>query len=255
MAGGTERSALTGVAGVPETLLGDALLSRLPATAAPAPWTVECDAVLWVTRAGPAARRAVPPALPRSRHVAVVVGAVVRYRETPVGPYGEVLGAVGGVQGVRPVGSVAFMAVDSEESLVAGRLHWALPKTLGVLTGPSAEGTVTARGTEGHRWAVTVSPRGRGPALPVRGRTTLRQVSGGSVLTSRLRASGRLRPALVRVGVESDGPLAGWLRPGRHLGAVLTGVRLTLEEPRSSPSARQRLRGRSDPPGAPDRPH
>ena len=234
MAGGTDRSAITGVAGVPETLLGRALLSRLPAAAAPPPWTVECDAVLWVTRAGPAARRAVPPALPPARHVAVV-GGVVRYRETPVGPYGEVLGAVGAVRGARPVGSVAFMAVDSEESLVAGRINWALPKTLGVLTGPSAEGTVTARGAAGHRWAVTVSPRGRGPAVPVRGGTTLRQVSGGSILTSRLSASGRLRPALVRVGVESDGPLAGWLRPGRHLGAVLTGVRLTLEEPRSSP--------------------
>ena len=233
MADGTERSALTGVVGVPETLLDRALLVRLPVTAAPAPWTVECDAVLWVTRAGPAARQAVPPALPCFRRL-VVVGGVVRYRGTPVGPYGEVLGAVGGVESARPVGSVVFMAVDSEESLVAGRLNWALPKTLGVLTGPSAEGTVIARGVEGHRWAVTVSPRGRGPAVPVRGRTTLRQASGRSVLTSRLHASGRLRPALVRVGVESDGPMAGWLRPGRHLGAVLTGVRLTLEQPRSS---------------------
>ncbi len=77
-----------------------------------------------------------------------------------------------------------------------------------------------------------MSPRVLGPAVPVRGRTTLRQESGGHVLTSRLTASGRFRPALVRVGVESEGPLAGWLRPGRHVGGVLTGVRLTLGEPR-----------------------
>ena len=234
MTGTTDDSwtaAVTGVAGVPETELGDALLASLPRTTPPAPWTVDCEAVLWTTRPGPQASRALPPRVRGSR-AAAVVGGVVRYSATPVGPYAEVLGAVGGVHLRGLWATVAFMAVDSPASLVAGRVAWGLPKTLAVVDGSPGAGTVTARGADDVPWVVAATAHAAGPAVPVPGRVTLRQEAAGAVLTSTVTATGRLRPAVVRVDVESDGPLAGWLRPGHHPGAVLTGLRLTIGAPR-----------------------
>ena len=91
----TSRPELTGVAGVPETLVSEALLARLPSNDAPAPWTVHSQAVIWYARGGAAATQALPPALRAGHRGLAVVGGVVRYDETPVGPYDEVFGLVG----------------------------------------------------------------------------------------------------------------------------------------------------------------
>jgi len=200
-------------------------------SAPPAPWTVTCDAVLWVTRPRRSAVHVLHPLLRGSR-VAAVVGGVVRYSATPVGPYAEVFGAVGGLQGVGLWGSVPFMAVDSSASLAAGRVNWGLPKTPGAVEGSPGIGTVTARSVDGPQWRITATPRPFGPAVRVPGRATLRQVADGAVLSSPVGATGSLRPATVRVAVESDGPLTEWLRPGRHPGAVATGVQMTIAPPR-----------------------
>ena len=106
-----DRTELTGVAGVPETAVSEAVLGRLPANEAPAPWDCVCEAVLWFGRGGRAAAQALPPALRGAAPGLVVVGAMVRYLETPVGAYDEVLGLVGSRSGVKPWGSVAFMSV------------------------------------------------------------------------------------------------------------------------------------------------
>ena len=92
----TTRPEITGVGGVAESAVSAALLATLPPNDAPAPWTVTCEAVIWVCRGGEAAGRALPPALRAggSRGL-VVVGGVVRYSDTPVGPYDEVFGLVG----------------------------------------------------------------------------------------------------------------------------------------------------------------
>lgn len=228
------RPELTGVAGVPETAVSEALLATLPPNLAEAPWTCRCDAVLWFGRGGAAARQALPPMLRGGRALAVI-GGMVRYRETPVGPYDEVLGLVGSRSGLTPFGSVAFMSVDSEASLVGGRTNWAMPKTLGAFDGDIGGGKlVTATGADRTRWRVSVTPKVVGPAVPVRSRGLARQeFPGGRVGTSRLVARGRIRPALVTVEVDSEGPLPTWLRPGRHLGAVAESVTFTLEEPRA----------------------
>ena len=225
-------AAVRGVVGVPETVLNDALLASLPRAVPAAPWTVEGEAVLWTTRPCPQATQALPPRLRGSQVAAVVVGGVVRYSATPVGPYAEVLGAVGGL-GVRGLwASVPFMAVDSPPSLVAGRVTWGLPKTLAVVDGSPGAGALSVRGADDQRWLVTATPHAAGPAVPVPGRLMLRQVVAGLVVTSTVTATGRLRPAVVRVDVESDGPLAGWLRPGHHPGVLLSRLRLTIGEPR-----------------------
>lgn len=230
------RTELTGVAGVPETAVTERLVAGLPANEAPAPWDCVCEAVVWFGRGGSAATAALPPAVRatgRARGL-VVVGALVRYLETPVGPYDEVLGLVGSTTGRRPWGSVAFMAVDSPASLVGGRTNWAMPKTLATFDGDLDSGrTLTAAGADGLRWRVSATPRVVGPPLPLRTTALTRQEFPGSrVGDSTMRGKGRLRLAVVTVEADSDGPLPTWLRPGRHLGAVLERGTFSLAEPR-----------------------
>lgn len=228
------RTELTGVAGVPETTVSAALLERLPANEAPAPWDCVCEAVMWFGRGGAAARQALPPSLRDDSPALVVVGAMVRYLETPVGAYDEVIGMVGSRSGARPWGSVAFMSVDSETSLVGGRTNWAMPKTLGAFDGDIGSGrTITAAGADETRWRVSATPKVLGPALPLRATGRARQeFPGGRVGQSTMRGQGRIRPAVVTVDVDSDGPLPTWLRTGRHLGAVLERGTFSLAEPR-----------------------
>jgi Acetoacetate decarboxylase (ADC) len=225
-----DRPELTGVAGVPETELRPDLVDRLPVNEAPAPWSCTCEAVVWLSRGRRAAGAALPPAW--GCRALGVLGGFVRYTDTPVGPYDEVLGLVASSTGVRPWGSVAFMAVDSEASLVGGRTNWAMPKTLASFAGGVGRGrTLSAAGNE-HRWRVSATPLVVGPPLPVRLAGAARQqFPGARVGTSSLRGRGRVRPALVRVEVESDGPLPTWLRPGRHLGAVVESGSFSLAEP------------------------
>ncbi|GGO93961.1 hypothetical protein GCM10011584_33880 [Nocardioides phosphati] len=227
------RVELTDVAGVPETRLLEAVASRLPPNASTAPWECRCEALVWAARGSRAAREALPPALAGSRALAVV-GGFVRYADTPVGRYDEVLGLVASHRGLRPWGSVAFMAVDSEPSLVGGRSNWAMPKTLAAFEGEIASGaTITGGGAGDLSWRVSAKPRVVGPPLPLRASVMARQqFPDGVVRASRLRNRGWFRPALVRVEVESDGPLPSWLRPGWHLGAVVDRMTFTLGAPR-----------------------
>lgn len=226
------RPELTGVAGVPETALSEALLATLPPNETEAPWTVNCSAVLWTTRPTRAAAEALPPSL-RGRRGVVVIGGIVRYLETPVGPYDEVFGIVMSGYGRQAVGTVTFMAVDSPESLVGGRTNWAMPKTLAAFDGSVGSGqTVVATGQDSLGWRVSARPRVIGPRVPARsGAITRQEFPGGILGDSRLQARGTARPALVDVEVESDGPLAGWLRRGKHLGAVADHVTFTLGVP------------------------
>ena len=237
----SQTAALAGVPGVPETRLSQALLATLPENSAHAPWSCVCDAVLWFGRGGAAATAALPPPLRRAARGLGVVGGMVRYRETPVGPYDEVLGLVGSHTGARPWGSVAFMAVDSPASLVGGRTNWAMPKTLAGFEGDPAPGsTVVAWGRDEVRWQVTASSKPLAPAVPMVAAGQARQVfADGTVGSSRLSARARVRPALVAVDVVSDGPLAAWLRPGRHPGLVVQDARFTLAEPSLVPVRRR----------------
>ncbi len=228
------RTELTEVPGVPETLLSQALLSGLPGNLAPAPWTCRLAAVVWFGRGGKAAAAALPPALRGQAPALGVVGGLVRYQDTPVGAYDEVLGLVASRTGARPWGNVAFMSVDSEASLVGGRTNWAMPKTLATFTGGLGDGaTMSATGIDGTAWRVSATARTVGPSLPVRTKGLARQqFPDGRVGDSVLTGTGRARLAVVTVQVESEGPLASWLRPGRHLGAVVESATFDLAEPR-----------------------
>ena len=226
------RPEITGVPGVPETALSDDLLARLPYNLAPAPWDVQCAGLVWHGRGGRAARGAFAPALRNSRALASI-GGFVRYSDTPVGTYDEVFGLVASADGIKSWGTVSFMAVDSEASLVGGRTNWSMPKTLAGFDGEIGNKQTMAGWGEGAvRWRIEATPTIIGPRIKVRSKMPTRQeFPDGVVRDSHMVARAVIRPALVRVEVVSDGPLASWLKPGRHLGAVIESAEFTLSEP------------------------
>ena len=227
------RPELVDVPGAPETALTGELVDRLPANLAPAPWDCRCTALLWTGRGGRAARAALSPALQGSRAL-VTVGGIVRYAETPVGPYDEVFGLVSSADGAKRWGTVPFMAVDSESSLVGGRTNWSLPKTLARFDGViESRQTISASSDTQARWRVEATPLLIGPRITVRSRQPTRQEFPDGVLRDTpMVAAAVIRPALVRVRVESDGPLASWLRSGVHVGAVVESAEFGFGAPR-----------------------
>jgi len=197
---------------------------ELPAEPPPAPWHCRCDGIAWLVRAagarGPAGRTLLGG------------GALLRYAETPVGPYQEVQALLGQFTRHGVMVTVPFIAVDSPASVVGGRRNWNLPKQQARFTGGRA-----AMIAHGDGWMVSARARPIAPAVPVRLAGRLAQPGPDGTLTL---ASGsgtaRMRPALVEVrveirvgrggGAEADPP--PWLRSGRHLGAVINSAEFTL---------------------------
>lgn len=219
---------LTQVPGVPECTLDAETAASLPALAPSAPWECDSAGIVWLCRAR-GVRSTLGDLLPHGR-AAVLIGGMISYRRTPVGPYHEVFGGVGLRNGRAVSVSIPFMAVDSPASVVGGRQNWSLPKVLAEFIGePDAGTTMTA---SGDGWTVRVTARPLAPRLPVRttGEVVQRWPDGvvrSAVLTGRARS----RPALVTVEVSSSGRLASWLRPGRHLGAIMSDTTFTLPAP------------------------
>jgi hypothetical protein len=223
---------ITLVPGVLETTLDAVAMAALPDTAPPAPWRCRCDAVVWLARPNRSARAVLAPGVAETGRPVAVVGGFVRYRDTPVGSYDEVLGAVAlaGRHGIRA--SVPFMAVDSAISVVGGRSNWSLPKTLAEFTGDPASGV--RAGAPG--WSVRAQAHAapRGLSIRATGRL-IQQWPDGEVRRSVLRTQGLAVAALVRVETHSDNAADGlpdWLRPGWHLGAVILDADFTLGRPR-----------------------
>lgn len=223
---------LQAVPGVAESHLSDALAARLPPTSPPAPWRTEADAVVWLQRAAPGATLLPRGDLRGRRALPLTVGAFVRYRSTPVGPYGEILAApVLLSEAPLPVATVPFIAVDSLASLRAGRERWSLPKTLANLD--FGRGTASAHG---DGWSVRARIAARRRALPLRLLLRDRQPlpQGGSALID-IRVRGRAR--LGHVTLDVEGPeLPSWLLPGPHLAFVIPQAEMTFGRPRQETS-------------------
>lgn len=237
----TVANPLQRVDGVPESLLGDALAVRLPDRSAPAPWETRVQAVLWLHRAGPAAAAQLPARLRGERTLPITIAAFIRYLDTPVGPYSEVL-ASPLLLARRPLPAtvVPFIAVDSLASIHGGRANWALPKTLGAFEWSQpperlGQGAFHVRGEGTHgptAWSVTAAVRPRRRALPAR--FPLRDVQltpDGRELDIPMSMRGRLQ--LATVEIASSGPsLPSWLLPGRHQAIVLPDARMRFGAPR-----------------------
>lgn len=216
--------ALQAVAGVPESVLADAVAAQLPPSSPPAPWQTRADVVVWLHPAAPGAVRHLPPELRDARTIPLTVGAFVRYHETPVGPYGEILAApVLLAEAPLPPACVPFIAVDSIASIRGGREQWALPKTLARVE--FGHGTASA---QGDGWRVDARIRARPRGLPVR--LALRDRQPGAGLIDIL-ATGRAQPATV--ALNATGPeLPQWLLPGPHPAFVIRDGRMTFGRPR-----------------------
>jgi hypothetical protein len=217
---------LLAVPGVPESMLDDETAASLPDSAPEAPWECDSTGIVWMARGGRAALGAVGPAVAGDGKALLVVGGMISYSRTPVGEYREVFGGVGLRRGRAVEVSIPFMAVDSRDSVVGGRQNWSLPKVLAKFTGEPALRTMTA---SGDGWSVRVTARPIGPRIPVPmdGRVVQRWPDG-DVRAAMLNGRGRSRPAVVTVEVTSSGELGSWLRPGRHLGAIMSDVTFTL---------------------------
>jgi hypothetical protein len=217
--------ALRAVPGVPESTLDEATAASLPAESAPAPWECDSSGIVWLTRAR-GVRSTLGGLLPPEGRAAVVIGGLISYRRTPVGTYHEVFGGVGLRTGRDVSVSIPFMAVDSRASVVGGRQNWSLPKVLADFTGEPDTHTMTAAGAG---WSVRVTARPIAPRLPVRTKgRVVQHWPDGTLRSAVLTGKARSRPALVTVEVSSSGPLASWLRPGRHLGAIMSDTTFTL---------------------------
>ncbi len=122
--------ALISIPGVPESQLPCGVAASLPDRAPGSPWHCEVTSVFWFHKARPGAAEALPEVLRGLPRLPVTIGALIRYLDSPVGPYAEVIAAPVLVRRPFPQANVAFIAVDSQASVVGGRSNWALPKVL-----------------------------------------------------------------------------------------------------------------------------
>jgi hypothetical protein len=219
--------ALTSIAGVPEIQLSRPVAAGLPESAPGPPWDCRVTSVFRFHKAKPGAAEVLPEVLRGSPRVAVTIGAL----DSPVGPYREIVAAPVFVRRPLPQANVAFIAVDSEASVVGGRANWALPKGLA-----GFEGTIGLQGDSavvGPDWTVPVGTRSRPLRLPTWLRYSCCQLWPD--LTVRhfpLKAQGWSRWATVDVEVSSEGTLGTWLASGRYTGFTFAGrLRVAQQDP------------------------
>jgi hypothetical protein len=191
------------------------------ATGSPAPWDCRLEAVVWWHRARPEAAAALPPPL-RGRRLPVTLAGLIRYRDSPVGPYREVVACPMVIlDGLVPTGHVPFIAVDSPASLHAGRENWALPKVPASF--PGAPGAAAPAS-----WSVAARVRARRRRLPIALAARCLQVDPtGALLAFWVLGAGLAAPARARV--QLAGPeRPAWLGQGDHPALVLAPARVRI---------------------------
>ena len=221
---------------------------RDPAVIPAAPWRSLVDALLWAHPATPAARAALPRQLANRGGAGITIGGLIRYRDGPVGPYDEVFGAPLVLRTVPPLSHVAFMAVDSQRSVIGGRQNWALPKELATFDGrPGQPGAVVAAG---GGWQVRATATARGRRLPFFAGFRCEQVwPDGATRAFAVWMRGRARLGHVEISHGTPSPLAEWLSEGRHQ-AILVRGRQHVSAPRARPAladAHSRAREKQEP--------
>lgn len=162
--------------GSPETALRPDDLASLPEVAPPAPWRVVARTLFWSARPDAAARAAIDAVVPAELREGAVpvatVGGLLRYQETPVGGYAEVIGIVLFRRGRSLFTHVPFIADTWQVRAQAGPAGVPLP----VIT-PSLP-PVVQLGPHGRRYtvraggswsrALTAQARIRGVSWPAR---------------------------------------------------------------------------------------
>jgi hypothetical protein len=215
--------AVTDAAGLPETQLPDSLLAQLPDVVAAAPWHTSCQVVTWLHPVDAAALETFPAPI-RPDSVALVAWALVRYDDTPVGPYSEVAATLipGSGDGY---GHIPFIVVDSLPSIVGGRANWLLPKALAQFDWSADGHSVTARADQPSTpgWTISVRYEPAGEPSDVSMPNHVEQVSTDGV-ARRFDGTiaGSMSSASVEIDGHADGPLGALLVPGRYDGTMIT---------------------------------
>lgn len=150
-----------------------------------------------------------------------------RFDDSPVGAYRELAIAQPARLGARMGMSVTTMVVTSVDARLGGRVNWGFPKELGTLVWLD-EGDERIVRWEERGIVVRASPTG--PPLPVLCplRALQRRADGLVAVRGFLRGRGRV--AHLEVDVPSGDPLAGL--SGRHLGLMVSGMRLVVQPAR-----------------------
>jgi hypothetical protein len=216
--------AVSDAAGLPETHLPADLLARLPESVAGAPWHTKCRTVTWMHPVGDAALETLPEQI-RSAGISIVAWALVRYEDTPVGPYDELAATLLPADGGDGYGHIPFIVVDSLPSIVGGRTNWLLPKALARFAWSDDALAVTATGESPAtpEWSISVAIEPSGQAAPLEFPNHVQQVSTtGEVRRFDGSLAGSMQMASVIVDGQADGPLASLLVPGRYDGTVLS---------------------------------
>jgi hypothetical protein len=214
---------VTAAAGLPETQLPDSLVVQLPDAVAGAPWHTRCRVATWLHPVADAALDAFPDAI-RPASIALVAWALVRYEDTPVGPYSEIAATMIPDDG-DGYGHIPFIVVDSLPSIVGGRTNWLLPKALARFDWSDDGLTVTASSAQPATpaWSISarITPSGDATALSLPNH--VQQVSTEGVVR-RFDGSlaGSMTAASIEVAGQADGPLAALFVPGRYDGSVMT---------------------------------
>jgi hypothetical protein len=214
---------VTDATGLPETKLPDPLLAQLPESVAAAPWhTRDCQVVTWLHQVDAAAAMLLPSPI-RPTGGGLIAWALVRYGDTPVGPYSEIA-ATWLSEDPDGYGHVPFIVVDSLASIVGGRVNWLLPKALARFDWSDDGLAVRAHSDQpaDPRWAIAVSVEPTGEPQPVSVPNHLQQVSAdGGVRRFDGELTGAMRPAAVTVEGSASGLLSALFAPGRYDGTMI----------------------------------
>jgi hypothetical protein len=199
---------------------------------APAPWTLYGSAWILVLKFPGSLRQGpdhVTPALRGTQFRGPSVVMFVDYRDSPVGPYRELLYIPGRFTDEgEPAWSVTRIWVSTWESVVNGRLNWGIPKDRADFVRDKRAGEERITVLQGGAQVARLDLAALGPAFPVntgfvpRVLRHLVQYHGGRRFSLALSASGRARAARLLLAEGGTG-----LFPDLAAARVLATVRVS----------------------------
>lgn len=152
----------------------------------------------------------------------------VRYTDSPVGPFLQLMVLVPGRLGAHVGWSAVVAVVDKPDAVVGLSLNWGIPAAYGELRWFARDGV---RQLLWEDRDLSVKARGRGIGVPMVVPHRLVQARADGPVVVPDRHWGLFRPALVSVEVRERDAL-DCLR-GRHLGATVDGVHRTIAPART----------------------
>lgn len=156
------------------------------------------------------------------------VTAAVRYTDSPVGPFLQLMVLVPGRLGAHPGWSAVVAVVDKPDALVAFQVNWGVPARLGELRWFARDGV---RQLLWEDRDLSVKAQGRGFGVPMVVPHQLVQARADGPVVVRDRLWGLFRPAVVTVDVTPRDALD--VLVGRHAGATVDGLHRTIAPART----------------------